>query len=69
MVNEEEAHPIALVVSELVSLLGPEAVALIAGVDSIAAVQEWMSGCERPRHELQLRHALKAAKILLADGL
>lgn len=67
MVNEE-APPIAVVVSELVGLFGLEAVALIGGVDSTAAVQDWMSGYERPRHEQQLRHALKAATILLAHG-
>lgn len=65
---DDGALSMAVVVRELVAVLGADAVAFIAGVDSTDDVQDWMSGGGWPANEQRLRYCLKAVKILLPEG-
>lgn len=53
------------VVRELIVVLGPRLVALIAGLDATYPLWAWMRGEEQPQYEQRLRHALRATQILL----
>ncbi|MEA2689816.1 MAG: hypothetical protein QOJ39_3673 [Candidatus Eremiobacteraeota bacterium] len=61
------AMELALVVRELVTILGGPNVAVIGGVRNTSLVSDWMQGKSRPKNqdrEMKLRLALRLARIV-----
>jgi hypothetical protein len=63
--------PIADVAAMLHALLGRELIALIAGVQSVRTVSQWIQGTSEPHpaHEEHLRNAYQVATLLREGGM